>query len=457
MTRSTKKMGPVTTFRERVRGFARLPGSRIQPSPKNFKTHDDRQRRVMRGLLEEIGIAGSALAWVPDDAARAALRALPLGDGPAFERWLASYAGPVRLIDGHLRREEIRQIQPVQVTDLDETEAAKALATFDAVSDLAGTDTKLLASLLADLGEAKESGVTELLGHLQRMIPADSKPSDGARVEASNELLRKWGVKKGQIWACPSTRAPDTRLVCGDSTNPEHVAAAMDGERASLFNTDAPYGIDYAAVKNGIPRSGFQNIVDDGGTIVNDDLIDGPALQAFLEQVIKAALPHLIEAPAFYFWHPMLTQGTFFAAAAAAAAADILIHRQIVWVKPRMVLTRSGQYHWKHELCFYGWRRGYPCAWYGDKSQTSVWNLGLDPARMHPTQKPVALFEQPILNHTTEGDVLYEPFFGSGSQAVCAYQMGRSCRGLEIEPRYVAVALERLSLLGAKPVFVGML
>jgi DNA modification methylase len=139
----------------------------------------------------------------------------------------------------------------------------------------------------------------------------------------------------------------------------------------------------------------------------------------------------------------MLTQGTFFA---AAAAADILIHRQIIWVKPHMVLTRSGMYHWRHELCFYGWRRGNKPEWYGSKGQTSVWDdmaKESKAGRNHPTQKPVELFERPIGNHALPGEVIYEPFSGSGSQIIAAEKTDRECRAMEIDARYIDAAIIR--------------
>ncbi len=243
-------------------------------------------------------------------------------------------------------------------------------------------------------------------------------------------------TRPGDLWVLG-----EHRLLCGDSTNPEHVARVMDGATGALMNTDPPYGVDYAAVKNGIPRSGFRDIQARGGDIENDDLVDGAALQAFLESAIRAAVPHLIDRAAFYLWHPMLTQGTFFA---AAAAADILIHRQIIWVKPHLVLTRSGMYHWKHELCFYGWRRGMKPAWHGSKGQTSVWEVDYDGGeRNHPTQKPTALFETPILNHTLAGETVYEPFGGSGSQIIAAEKTGRRCCAIEIAPKYCDVIVRR--------------
>ena len=108
-----------------------------------------------------------------------------------------------------------------------------------------------------------------------------------------------------------------------------------------------------------------------------------------------------------------------------------------------MVLTRSGMYHWQHEPCFYGWRRGHMPPWYGDKSQTSVWEIGRDRDAVHPTQKPVALWMPGIDNHTRPGEICYEPFSGSGSQIISAEQAGRRCYAMELSPNYVDVAVRR--------------
>jgi DNA modification methylase len=236
-------------------------------------------------------------------------------------------------------------------------------------------------------------------------------------------------TQPGDLWVLG-----EHRLLCGDSTKAEDVARLMDGAKAAVMNTDPPYGIDYTAIKAGMISTQWK-------AIENDELTDGRALQEFLERAIRTAVPHLTKTCAFYLWHPMLTQGTFFA---AAAAADILIHRQIIWVKPQLILTRSGMYHWKHELCFYGWVRGHPPPWYGEKNQTSVIEAGRDQdAGQHPTQKPVALFEFPMLNHTRRGGICYEPFSGSGSQIIAGQRLGRSVRAMELDTGYCDVAVTR--------------
>ena len=222
------------------------------------------------------------------------------------------------------------------------------------------------------------------------------------------------------------------RVMCGDSTSIDAVEKLMDGKKAALMQTDPPYGIAY--VKNAKSKGQGKQHVD----IENDDL-DGEKLQEFLEEVIRSALPSLNDDAAYYLWHPMLTQGTFFA---AAAAADILIHRQIIWCKPSLVFGR-GDYHWQHELCFYGWRRGNKPPFYGPRNQTTLWKIGRETNKSHPTAKPVELWNAPIENHTKPGMVLYEPFSGSGSQIIAAEKLGRKCYAMELSPQYVDLTVQR--------------
>lgn len=234
-------------------------------------------------------------------------------------------------------------------------------------------------------------------------------------------------TKPGDLW-----ELGEHRLLCGDCTRPGDVEKVMDGKLAGVMNTDPPYGIGYVEnAKSKGQATGFESI--------ENDQVDGPALQLFLENTIRAAVPCLTENAAFYLWHPMLTQGTFFA---AAAAADILIHRQIIWCKPSLVFGR-GDYHWQHELCFYGWRKGHRPVFYGTRNQTTIWKVGRENAGGHPTQKPVELFAIPMRNHLKEEEIAFEPFAGSGSQLVAAEQLNRKCYAIEIEPKYCDVIISR--------------
>ena len=233
------------------------------------------------------------------------------------------------------------------------------------------------------------------------------------------------------------------RLLCGDSTKAEDVARVMGGEKARLFATDPPYGCSAGSI-------GFTAQRDDIEAITKDDLT-GEDMKVFLETCFRASIPHLKEDAAWYLWHPMLTQG-YFAAAAAAAAADLIIHRQIIWKKEQFIFGR-GDYHWRHELCFYGWRQGYRPPFYGERNQDTVWDVAWEEKRAavgHPTAKPIRLFAIPMRNHTRPGEICLEPFLGSGSQLIAAEQLHRRCYAIEIEPRYVEVALERWRALTGK-------
>ncbi len=304
---------------------------------------------------------------------------------------------------------------------------------------ISGEFTGELDTLLDDIQEHTPDVYDDLLLAELRQQPEEEEDTEEDEVPAAP---KKPKTRKGDLWLLG-----ENRLLCGDSANATDVERLMAGEKARLFATDPPYGVDYSKVKDGIPRPGFKDHQKEWGDIANDGLED-KALQEFLEGVFAACLPYL-ENAAWYLWHAHLTQGFF--APAAAAAADVFLHRQIIWRKPGFVLTRSGMYHWAHEPCFFGWQRGNKPAWLGEKNQRSVWEIGRDDdSGQHPTQKPIEVFAIPIRNHLKKGEVCLEPFSGSGSQIIAAEQLGRRCFAMEIEPRYADVAVKRWENLTGK-------
>ena len=265
---------------------------------------------------------------------------------------------------------------------------------------------------------------------IEALLDTGAPPADPPAPPVQENAISR----TGDLWLLG-----DHRLLCGDATKAEDVERVMGEEKAVLMVTDPPYGIDYDPqapydAANSVHGSQGQTKF---GKIENDDL-DGQELQQFLEATIRTARPYLADDTAFYLWHPMLTQGTFF----AAAAADILIHRQIIWVKPHFIFGR-GDYHWKHELCFYGWMRGHRPPFYGPRNQDTVWLLDAQRGKDHPAQKPVELFCIPMRNHTTPGAVCYEPFCGSGSQLLAAQQLDRRAFCIDISEHYIDVAVRR--------------
>lgn len=413
-------------IKDRIKDFRRVKASELSPSPANWRTHPKSQQDALRGILAEVGVVDALIARELED-------------------------GSLELIDGHLRADtEPNTEWPVLVLDVDEHEAKKILACFDPLAAMAETDAAQLDALLREVNTGSEA-LSQMLSDLaaEAGLYLDDKPQVEApepEIDRAEELNKKWGVKRGDVW-----EIGEHRLMCGDSTSADDVAELMGGERAGLMNTDPPYGVAYANDER--PNPGVAK-----PRVANDTLCDAN-LQAFLEQVFTSAVSHALnENAAWYLWHAHLTQG-YFAAAAAAAAANVVLHRQIIWVKPVLLLGR-GMYHWKHEPCFMGWVQGKRPPDYGEgdgeRTQTTVWEIdGVSQADRkefnHSTPKPVGLFEIPIVKHLQEGEICFEPFAGSGPQFVAAEKLGRRCFGLEIEPRFCAVILERMSQMGLEP------
>jgi len=124
---------------------------------------------------------------------------------------------------------------------------------------------------------------------------------------------------------------------------------------------------------------------------------------------------------------------------------------QIIWIKDQYALSR-GDYHWRHEPCWYAVKKGARHNWQGARDQCTVWQINRvdknEDAYGHSTQKPIECMARPIQNNTLIGEIVVDPFLGSGTTLVACEQTGRIGCGIEIEPKYISVSLERLSLLG---------
>ena len=216
------------------------------------------------------------------------------------------------------------------------------------------------------------------------------------------------------------------RLLCGDSTCSDTVAKLMNGEIADMCHTDPPYNIDY-----------------EGGSkkrekIANDKLEDFPQ---FLYDVYTTISTALKKGGAIYVWHASSETHNFIQ---QFLNAGFLFKSYIVWNKNNSTFGRS-DYHWKHEPCIYGWLDGASHKWYGDRKQTTVWDIER-PSRSdeHPTMKPIPLCCKPLENSSKIGDIILDVFLGSGSTMVASHQLKRKCYGMELDPKYCQVILERM-------------
>jgi DNA modification methylase len=249
------------------------------------------------------------------------------------------------------------------------------------------------------------------------------------QVDKADELREKWGTKTGQLW-----ELGEHRLLCGDSTNADDVARALDGAKPLLMVTDPPYGVEYDPGWRA--DAGVNKNKGKMGKVENDDKADWREAWA------------LFDGDALYVYHAGAFSKTV---QESIEVCGFEIRAQIIWAKDRMALSR-GDYHWKHEPCWYAVRKGRPGHRNDDRTQTTLWEIVAreDLGHGHSTQKPIECMARPIRNHDSE--YVYEPFSGSGTTIIACEQLGRKCRAIEISPAYVAVAIQRWAdATGKKP------
>ena len=278
-----------------------------------------------------------------------------------------------------------------------------------------------------------------------------------AQVDQAEELNKKWKVSVGDIWAIGNHK-----LLCGDSTKAGDVKRLMAGETADIMVTDPPYGVDYDP---GWRKTAGINNSDNMGKITNDNRIDWT--EAY----------RLFSGDVAYVWHAGKTCGDI---AAHLQNAGFEIRSQIIWAKRRFAISR-GHYHWAHEPCWYAFRKGQTADFAGNHKQTTLWrDVGPEAAKRpgslyaclldndtvyafppsattvweikndkpceggHSTQKPLECMARPIRNHGARGDIVYDPFAGTGTTMVASENLHRICRTVEVMPPYCAVILERM-------------
>jgi DNA modification methylase len=133
-------------------------------------------------------------------------------------------------------------------------------------------------------------------------------------------------------------------------------------------------------------------------------------------------------------------------------AAQFEVRTQIIWRKPRFVISR-GHYHWQHELAWYAVRPGGSAKWRGDRSQSTVWDIAQRDdtgETRHGTQKPVECMRRPIRHHGGAGDDVYDPFVDSGTTIIAAEQLGRRCFAMEVSRNYCDVVVQRFERFTGK-------
>ncbi len=354
-----------------------------------------------------------------------------------------------RLVAGHGRLAAMRKLgwKDADVVDVDlaEIDAAALGIALNRSAELATWDESALGRLLEQLrAEDALEGVgfdlaeiNGLLAKLQAeagMGPVEDAGPPDPPIDPVSDL--------GDLWLLGGHR-----LLCSDSTKPESFERLMAGEKASLFATDSPYLVGYDGTNHPADHHKKAGRTASAGKEVGnkhwDDYVDPETSIEFFRSYLANGLAHSIERVPVYGWHASRRQVLF---EEAWKQNGLLVHQTIIWTKSRPVLTRS-HFLWQHEPCFYGWREGFmpekerrPAT-----TATTVWPIEQkdEPKGLHPTLKPVEIFERPIGWHTKPGEVCLEPFSGGGTQIIAAEKLGRRCHAIELSPAFVDVGVRR--------------
>ncbi len=334
------------------------------------------------------------------------------------------------IIGGHQRYNVLLDLgydtAHVVIVDLDKN-AEKALNV--ALNKISGEwDDEKLCDLLQDLDlsgyDFSLTGFTrsELDGLQLKLGVGEAVEDEDFDVDKAVEECEKPVTKRGDLWIMGGHR-----LLCGDARNVDDMARLMGGAKADLLLTDPPYNVDYV----GKTKDALK---------IDNDRMSNADFRAFLLEAFTAARQSMKAGAAFYIWHADSNGYDF---RGACMDAGWKVRQCLIWEKDILVLGRQ-DYQWQHEPCLYGWNEGAGHAWYSDRKQTTI--LRFDkPTRSkeHPTMKPVPLFGYLVQNSSKPGDIVLDPFSGSGTTVIAAEQLDRTAYVMELNERYCDVIVKR--------------
>lgn len=318
----------------------------------------------------------------------------------------------------------IQKVPCISAAHLTEAQKKAYILADNRLSLDAGWDEELLKieieSLQADGFDIAFTGFDEK--ELAELFASDNEAEeDDFDVDA--ELEKPCFSKPGDVW-----QLGKHRVICGDSTKPETYAALLGEDRVNLVCTDPPYLVKLNSTS---------------GTIKNDDLNDEEGLK-FLKEAFSCMHDSMAKDASIY---------VFYATAKARVFHDAFedsgfkVGAGLVWRKDRLVLTRTD---WKyiHEPIIFGWRKDGRHRWYGDQKQTTVFEFARIKSSKedgcgHPSSKPVPLIAYLVKQCTQDNGIVLDGFLGSASTLIACEQLNRICYGIELEPKFVDVAVKR--------------
>lgn len=318
----------------------------------------------------------------------------------------------------------LKKVPCVKENHLTETQKRAYIIADNKLSLNAGWDSELLAVELSELEGADFN--LDLLGfdetELSSIFDADKDVSDDD-FDVEKELKEPCFSKTGDIWTLGKHR-----IICGDSTDSSTFEKLLGETKVNLVCTDAPY---------------FVNLENASGKIKNDDLSDKEGYE-FLMKVFTNFKNSMAADASIYEFYATMKARVFYD---AFEDAGFKVAAGLIWKKPRAPLMRTD---WKFNMepIIYGWRKDGKHKWYGDQKQTAVFEFdGIKNSKEegcgHPSSKPVPLIAYLIKQSTQTNSVVLDGFLGSASTLIACEQIGRVCFGVELEPKFIDVAVKR--------------
>ena len=336
------------------------------------------------------------------------------------------------ICDGHLRykaalRLGLEQVPVILADDLTETQLKAFRILVNRSATWADWDEDLLRLELEELKlDDFDLALTGFdADELLEIMAGEETTTEGNTDEdAAPEAPVTPVSKPGDLWVMGKHR-----LLCGDSTDAANYTLLMAGEKAAMTFTDPPYGVNYA-------NSAKDKMRGTNRPILNDNL--GEDFEPFLKAALTPMIAHC--QGAIYIAMSSSELDTLQSAFRAAGGKWSTF---IIWAKNTFTLGRS-DYQRQYEPILYGWPEGATRHWCGDRDQGDVWHFNKPRVNdLHPTMKPVELVERAIRNSSRPGDVVLDPFGGSGTTLIAAEKSSRQARLIELDPKYVDTIVRR--------------
>ena len=318
----------------------------------------------------------------------------------------------------------LKKVPCIKESHLTETQRRAYILADNKLSLNAGWDEEMLAIELSELQD--DNFDLALTGFDEKELAdlfATDEEAQQDDFDVDAELEKPCFSKPGDIW-----HLGRHTVICGDSTLPETYAALLGDTKVNLVCTDAPY---------------FVQLKNKSGTIANDNLDDKSAYEFLMKVFTNFKNAMAIDASIYEFYATMKTRVFY----DAFEDAGFRVGAGLIWKKPRAPFMRTD---WKFNMepLIFGWRKDGKHIWYGDQKQTAIFEFdGIKDSKKdgfsHPSSKPVPLIAYLIKQSTMTNGLVLDGFLGSASTLIACEQLNRTCYGVELEPKFVDVAVER--------------